>query len=359
MGGQGPSWQGLRRQAGSEIREVKYGAMITATALLLAACGGGEPQVTTAPPATGERLTVQAADITQLKPLAGEITTRKQAEALARIPGILTQLTVREGDQVRKGELIGRVVETRLDFVTSAFDAQIAAAAAQADNARAELNRVQYLYDRGVFAKARLDQAQAAARAADAQVRAARSQRSASAALSAEGAVLAPEAGRVLHANVPQGSAVTAGMSIATITAGPPLLRLDVPESLVQQLHVGAAVTINDESDLNGRHGTVVQVYPAVAGGRVRADVEVPGLTADFVGRRVSVLLDVGTRRGITLPQRFVSTRFGIDYVRLVGKDGSASWVPVQTAPTSDAAQVEILSGVSPGDVIVAARSPK
>lgn len=331
--------------------------MITAAALLLTACGGGEPQVTAPPPATGERLTVQPAEITQLKPLAGEITTRKQAEALARIPGILVQLSVREGDQVTKGELIGRVVETRLGFLTSAFDAQIAAASAQAENARAELNRVQYLYDRGVYAKARLDQAQASARAAEAEVSSARSQRSASAALAGEGAVLAPEAGRILRADVPQGSAVTAGMSVATITAGQPLLRLDVPESLVPQLHVGSGVEIHDESDLDGRRGTVVQVYPAIAGGRVRADVEVPGLTADFVGRRVSVLVDVGTRRGITLPHRFISTRFGVDYVRLVGKDGSASWVPVQTASTADANQIEILSGVSPGDVLVAARS--
>jgi multidrug efflux pump subunit AcrA (membrane-fusion protein) len=82
----------------------------------------------------------------------------------------------------------------------------------------------------------------------------------------------------------------------------------------------------------------------------------VPGLTADFVGRRVSVLLDVGSRTGITLPRRFVTNRFGIDYVELAANDGSAIPVPVQTAPTSDPAQVEVLSGVSNGDVVVAAR---
>ncbi|HSR00624.1 MAG TPA: efflux RND transporter periplasmic adaptor subunit [Sphingomicrobium sp.] len=339
---------------------MKYRSAIAACALLLAGCGGSSvPQPTAARPARGEHLTVEAVSVTQLKPLAGEITTRKQAEALARIAGILVQLSVREGDQVTKGELIGRVVETRLGFLTNAFDAQIAAASAEAENAQAELHRVQYLYDRGVYAKARLDQAQASARAAQAQVEAARSQRSASAALAAEGAVLAPEAGRVLRADVPQGSAVTEGMSLATITAGPPILRLDVPQSLVQQLHVGAAVTINDEPDLNGRRGTVVQVYPAVAGGRVRADVDVPGLDATFVGRRVSALLDIGSRRGIMLPRRFISTRFGIDYVRLVGKDGSANWSPVQTAPTGDPRQLEILSGVSPGDVLVTASPPQ
>lgn len=330
--------------------------LLAGALLLLAACGeDGKPQATAVRTLSGERLTVQAGEVKQSKPLAGEITTRKQAEALARIPGILVELKVHEGQEVKKGQLIGRVVETRLAYETSAYDAQTAAAIAQADNARAELERVKFLTDRGFYAQSRLDQAQAAYRSAEAQVQAARSQRSASAALVAEGAILAPSSGRVLRADVPPGSAVTAGMSVATVTAGPPVLRLDVPESLANQLRLGATVTVQDVSELNGRSGTVVQVYPAIAGGRIRADVEVPGLNADFVGRRVSVLLDVGSRPGITLPRRFVTNRFGIDYVELAA-NGSATPVPVQTAPTGDPGQVEILSGVSNGDVLIAAR---
>lgn len=332
--------------------------LVAAGALLLAACGGdGQPQVPPARTATGERLTVRAAEIVQSKPLAGEITTRKQAEALARIPGILVELNIHEGDQVTKGQPIGRIVETRLEYETRAYNAQTAAALAQAENAKAELDRVKFLVDRGFYAKSRLDEAQAAFRSAEAQVEAARSQHAASAALVAEGAVLAPSTGRVLKTDVPPGSAVTAGMSVATITSGPPVLRLDVPESLVGQLRVGAAIEIQDESELNGRRGTVVQVYPAIAAGRIRADAEVPGLTADFVGRRVSVLLDVGSRPGITLPTRFVTNRFGVDYVKLAATDGSASWVPVQTSPTNEPGRVEIISGVSDGDVLIASRS--
>ena len=313
---------------------MKCRSILLASALLLAGCGGdGKPEVAPTRVVAGERLTVEAGQVKQSKPLAGEITTRKQAEALARIPGILVELRVHEGDEVTKGQLIGRIVETRLAYETSAYDAQAAAAVAQARNAQADLERVKFLYDRGFYAKSRLDQAQAVFQSAEAQVQAARSQRAASAALVAEGAVLAPSSGRVLRADVPQGSAVTAGMSVATITAGPPVLRLDVPESLAGYLHLGAAVTVEDASELNGHGGTVIQVYPAVAGGRIRADVEVPGLTADFVGRRVSVLLDVGSRPGIALPRRFVTNRFGIDYVELAASDGSAASVPVQTAP--------------------------
>lgn len=334
------------------MRHIAIG--LTALSLFTACSREGEPESSRAPAPTGERLTVQIKQISQIKPLAGEITTRKQADALARIPGILLDLKVREGDQVTRGELIGRIVESRLEYEANASAAQIAAAQAQATNARAALARVKYLYDRGFYAKARLDEAEAAASAADAEVRAARAQHSASASLAGEGAVIAPATGRVLHADVPPGSPVTAGMPLATITAGPPLVRLDVPQSLANQVLVGTRVTLMDGAELNGRQGKVVQVYPAMTGGRVRADVEVPGVAADFVGRRVSANVPVGSRVGITLPRRFVSTRFGVDYVSLLDKSGSAVWVPVQTAPAADPNMLEILSGVSAGDVVIA-----
>ena len=361
-GTQAPHIEPVRVSGGARVQRREKDGMARswgwlAGALLLASCGGGAPEAPAPRPAQGEKLTVRQSEVPQLKPLAAEIATRDQAEALARIPGTLVELSVREGDQVAKGQVIGRVVDSRLGYETGAYEAQAAAASAQAEAARAELSRIDYLYKRGVYAKARLDQAQAAARSADAQVRAARAQRSASAAVAGQGMILAPTSGRVLRADVPQGSVVAPGMSVATITAGPPLLRVEVPDSLARQLRKGASVTIQDEGELNGRRGTVVQLYPAVYGGRVRADVEVAGLPTDLVGRRVSALVDIGTHPGIVVPRRFVSTRFGIDYVDLVAKDGSAASVPVQTAPASDPALVEILSGVAAGDVLVAGKT--
>ena len=322
--------------------------------LALASCGGAEQsQPTQAPAARGQRLLVGPSVIPETKAVAAEIATRDQAEALARIPGILTEMRVREGDTVAKGQRIAMVVDNRIGFETNAFAAQAAAAAAEAARARGELRRTEYLYRRGVYAKARLETVQAASRAADAQVAAARAQQSASASVAGQGAIRAPATGRVLRADVPAGSAIAPGVSVATITAGPPVLRIELPQSLAGRVRPGALVQINEEGGF-GQAGRIVQVYPSVRGGRITADAEVPGLTTELVGRRVSVLVQTGSRSAILVPKRFVTTRYGIDYVDLVGRGGAVATIPVQTAAVADPNRIEILAGVSAGDVLLA-----
>ncbi len=329
--------------------------------LALAACGGESekaPARTELP--AGETLRVEAATITDMKAVGAEITTQDQAEALARIPGILTVLTVREGDRVAKGQRIGMVVDNRLGYESAAFGAQIAAAQAEASRASAELARIRFLYEKNVYAKARLDQAVAAARSANAQVAAARAQQGAVVSVAGQGAILAPSSGQVLRADVPQGSAVSAGMSVATITSGPPVVRLELPESLAGKVRLGARITIVESDMPSGSlQGQVTQVYPAITGGRVRVDATVSGLAATSVGRRVSANVEVGQRNALVIPRKFVSTRYGMDYVDVVTKDKALSSVPVQIAPTADTAMVEILSGIAAGDTVFAASARK
>jgi RND family efflux transporter MFP subunit len=280
------------------------------------------------------------------------------SEARARINGTLVQLSVKEGDEVKQGQIVAVVSDQRLNYETKALDAQVAAAAAEATRARTELERVKSLYQSGVYAKARLDQAEAAARGAEGTLNAARAQRAASAEVSAQGAVLAPKAGRVLRADVPMGSVVMAGQSVATITAGEPLLRLEIPESQARALKVGENVPVVAQ-DLPGLGpaGTIVQVYPAITGGRVTADLSVPGLRADLIGQRARVNVKVGEREALIIPARFIQTRHGIDFVRLLGPNAPTD-IPVQIAsgPTDD--EKEILAGLNAGDVILLPEGP-
>lgn len=322
----------------------------------LTACGS-EPEVAEPAPATGERLVVGEALIADLKPTSAVITSRDLGEARARIPGTLIQMNVREGDMVRQGQVLGVVADDRVGLQTAAFDAQVAAAEAEAARARADLSRFQTLFDRGFYAQAGLDRARAAAEAADAQVRAARAQRAASAETGSQGRILAPASGRVLTADVPAGSVVAAGQSIATVTAGPLVLRMELPEAQGRDLRVGQTVAVSGEA--LPAAGTIAQVYPAATGGRITADIAVAGLASDRVGQRVTVQAPIGQREALVVPRRFVSTRYGIDFVRTVDRAGRVADAPVQLGGPVDGDRVEVLSGLKAGDVVLAPEPPR
>jgi len=303
----------------------------------LSACGEKKAeQVAVAKAPSGPRFTAALAEAPDWQSVSAEVTSQDQAQVMARGAGVLSLLTIRAGDNVRRGQVIGRISDT-LGGGASAS----AAASAQAGLARADLERVRYLYQNGVYAKARLDQAEAMARIANAQASGA----------SAAQSLIAPASGRVLRADVPAGAAVAPGMVVAVVTSGPVVLRLEMPEALAARVASGAKVRVDGMAG----EGTVTRIYPAVNAGRVSADVAMAGLDARLIGRRMAAKLAVGTHKVILVPRTFITTRYGLDYAMVIAKDGSANQVPVQTAPAVDG-RLEVLSGLKAGDTLVAAQ---
>lgn len=314
----------------------------------LLACSSQEPAAGQQASASGQRLTLAPSDTTSWQDVSAEITTVDQAQVLARIPGILTTLTVREGDLVSKGQAIGRIVDTQLGYQAGTYEAQAAAAEAQAGQARAELDRVRFLYREGVYAKARLDQAESAAAAASAQIRAARAQQAAVGAVAGQGTVVAPASGRVLRADVPAGSPVAPGMAIAVITAGTTIVRLEMPESLADKVRAGSRVMADGLGT-----GSVIRLNPSITAGKILVDVDMPGIDNRLIGRRVAAKVETGTRKALLVPNSYITNRYGIDYVTLLATGGKTSQVPVQTAAAAAPGKVEILAGVKAGDTLV------
>jgi multidrug efflux system membrane fusion protein len=95
--------------------------------------------------------------------------------------------------------------------------------------------------------------------------------------------------------------------------------------------------------------GKVRLVYPEIVGGRVIADVEVPGLGDYFVGERTRVYVSTGTRKAIVVPRAYVYRRAGVDYVKLA--DGGEA--VVQIGESHGATDAEILSGLKDADRLV------
>jgi len=272
--------------------------------------------------------------------------------ARARIGGTIARLTVKEGDAVAAGDRIAVVADQKLVLQTQALQSRIQAQQAERDQAQIDLARTQSLRRTGVVSQSQLDQARTRLDVAERNLQALRTDQQVIEQQTAEGAVLAPGAGRILKVPVSEGSVVLAGETIATIAADNYILRLQLPERHARFMRAGDTILVGArgleaEAPEPLRRGRVVLVYPEIDNGRVIADVTVAGLGDYFVGERTRVYVATGTREALVLPDGYVYRRFGVSYVKL--KDGTE--VVVQVGMPVEGG-IEILAGLHAGDVV-------
>jgi multidrug efflux pump subunit AcrA (membrane-fusion protein) len=167
--------------------------------------------------------------VTEWKAVYGQISTQDQIPARARIGGTLLSLQVAAGDEVVAGQELATIVDDKIAFQLSAFDAQIKALSAQLANAEAELARGQALLDRGVITMQNLDTLRTAVDVLKNQKAATAAARAATAQQETEGSVLAPIAGRVLSVPVTRNAVIQPGEPVAILGGGGYFLRLAVP----------------------------------------------------------------------------------------------------------------------------------
>ena len=307
-------------------------------------------------PAGAESLKVEQADIRDMKAVFATVETADVITARARIGGTLSGLAVDEGRTVREGAVIARIVDPKLQLQLNALEARIKSAQSQKDLAETAYDRAKALRESGTIAQVRLDEAESNLQVSARNLDALTSERKVIAERQAEGAVRAPASGRVLKVHAVNGAVVLPGEVIATLAAEGYVLRAQLPERHARTVAEGDLVyvgelTMGSSPDGNGklRTGVVRQVYPEIKQGRVTADIEAEGIGDFYVGERVRVYVPAGLRRAIVVPERFIKLRFGISFVRLE----SGAEVVVQTGQTREG-NVEILTGLNPGDVIVA-----
>lgn len=288
--------------------------------------------------------------VTEWKAVYGRIEARDRIPARARLGGTLVSLSVAEGDVVTEGQVIAEIVDEKLGFQLKANDGQLDALNAQLANAETELKRGEELLARGVATAQRLDALRAQVDTLTGQIEATKAQRRVIEQQAAEGAVLAPVAGRVLDVPVAAGAVVMPGESVAEIGGGGVFLRLAVPERHAMALKEGDAIQIEDASGT--RQGKLARIYPLIENGRVLADVEVEGLPEGFFDARVLVRLPVGQRLALMVPVGAVHTRSGLDFVavRMGDKTVMRAVVPGQRQDIDGKPMIEIISGLAAGD---------
>lgn len=299
-------------------------------------------------------LPLKPMEIAETKAVYGQVQPRNSIAARARIGGTVVELTVTEGDQVKTGDILARVQDDKIGFQIDAVNAQLSALEATLRDVNVELDRYERLLRSGTTTAQRLDQLRTQRDVAMNQILAAQAQRSLLEQQTAEGAILAPADGMVITVPVTRQSVIMPGETVATVAGGGLFLRLAIPERHAADLKQGAAIRI--ALDNGPAVGRLAKIYPAIEGGRVTADVEIDGLDMRYIGARLPVDVPIGTRQGLFVPQQALTTRAGVDFVTLREKGVTVERTVVvgDKLIVDGNAMTEIISGLKPGDIVVA-----
>ena len=224
--------------------------------------------------------------------------------ARARIGGTVIALSVKEGDEVKQGQVVATVADEKLALQMKSLDAQIAGLEAQVAQAQTDLARDEELFPKGTIPKTTLDQARTLFNVTSNALKARVAERSVIQQQVTEGNVLAPTAGRILKVPVTTGTVILMGETVASVAEHNFILRLRLPERHARFLKVGDPVRIDgDELGKSGtQFGTIRLVYPQIEDGRVIADATVANLGDYFVGERIRVWVSAGERESIIVP---------------------------------------------------------
>jgi membrane fusion protein (multidrug efflux system) len=270
----------------------------------------------------------------------------------ADLPGIVEEIRFDSGRRVRAGELL-----VRLD--TSQERAQLAAAEAQRNLAKLNLERMRQLRDKNVIAPAELDRGTAEYEQAEARVGEIR-------ATIERKHIRAPFTGVLGIRQINLGQYLTAGSPVVPLQSlDPTYVNFSVPQQDVGQLRVGATVHVSAESVavglLTGKITAINSlVDEATRNVQVQATLANPRGTLR-AGMYADVQVDLGSREQvIALPASAVSyAPYGNSVfvvAEIKGPDGKA-YRGVQQRfvklGSGRGDQVAIVSGLEPGEEVV------
>jgi RND family efflux transporter MFP subunit len=315
----------------------------------------------------------------------GYVVAQRSASVASKGTGRLEELNVREGDQVKAGDVIARLEAQDVNASLAASrasmkaaDAGVELAKAQAREAKLAFDRMEELHTKNLASTAEYDQARAAHESAEANVAAAEASLNASQAnvnwaeVQVENTIIrAPFDGTVLtkEADVgevvaPFASSASSRGAVCTIADMSSLeVEADVSEANIRQIRVEQPCLITlDALPAEPYRGRVKKVVPTADRSKATVMVKVAfdqldGRVLPEMSAKINFLPDstevasVSTETVLTVPSDAVVHRNGVTEVFVVSQ-GKVSARTVEVGRTYGVA-LEVKSGVNVGEIVV------
>ncbi|RZJ17258.1 MAG: efflux RND transporter periplasmic adaptor subunit [Brevundimonas sp.] len=320
----------------------------------------GAPPVTVAAP-----LSQQVVDWDEF---TGRFEATQSVDVRARVGGYVQAVHFRDGQFVRRGQLLFTLDPRPAQAALAAARAQVAQAEAQQTLARANLTRSESLLTSQAVSQAEVDAQRGALAGAQANLAAAQAAVRARQLDLEFTRVTAPVSGKVSDRRVDPGNLVGGGSSagdvLTTIVSSAPIyFTFEGSEALVlkyqREARKGGAspirIRLQDESDYRWS-GTLDFTDNAIdsASGTIRFRAVVPNadgfLKPGMFGH--AQLAGGGAYQAMLVPDSAISTNGPMRVVLVVAADGTVAAKPVQTGPLANGLRV-IRGGLAPNDRVI------
>jgi RND family efflux transporter MFP subunit len=307
-------------------------------------------------------LTVARAPLARGLEVSGSLRAVNSAFVKARVAAELQRLSVREGDTVKAGQLLGQLDSTEFDLRLRQAEQQALAAKTQLDIAQRTLTNNKALVAQGFISTTALETAVATEAGAQATLLAAQAAVDLARKGRADTTLTAPIGGLVAQRLAQPGERVPVDAKILEIVD---LSQLELEAAIAPQdvaaLRVGAAARLTVDGSNQPLTARVVRINPsAQAGSRtvaaylaVQAD---PSLRQGLFARG---WIELARQEALAVPVSALRTDQSKPYAVRLGAGGRAEQrtltLGVRGQAADGTAMVEVIDGLQAGDRILAA----
>lgn len=292
----------------------------------------------------------------------GYIEAVTQTSIAAQVSGVIEQIAVSAGEQVRAGQVLLQIDATHAKQQQAAMTAQVDAVRAELHALTQELQRQKQLFARNYISKAALERVQAQQQAAAAQLKAQQAQAQAAQVTTDFFIIRAPYDAVVIDVPAMQGDMAMPGMPLLSLF-DPKLLRASVavPVAAAEQAQLSAKDTTALRVLHEQRALTVenIQVLPTAdrATHTLRLRIGVANEKGDlFPGQHVKVMLPHAATaeqdQRLFIPKAAVLQRAELTAVYVLSEQGKPLLRQVRLG-VADNERVEVRSGLAVGERVL------
>ena len=326
-----------------------------------AACGGGathEDAGAEPAPVSARVVKVLSLEEPQRAEVYGAVEADRVSAVSSRVMAAVTAVRVNLGDTVHKGDVLVEIDPATAHAQEAQARGVLAQAQAALSLASRNYERYKALAASGSASELELDMARMQFEQARGAVEQATGAVDAAASIAGESQVRAPYDGRVVARMVEAGDLASPGRPLVMVESfAGRRLALSVPESAAGAVKTGDVldVTIDARPDLGTIHGTVDEMSPGSdpASHSFTAKVRLSGaaVASGLAGRG---WIKVGSRKAIAVPADAVMHQGGVTLVVLRDAEGKARSRAVTVGGGVGDGMVEVLSGLSGGEDVLA-----